>query len=104
MGLFLLTLLVLVAVVETFVEVYAIVTDPERFDWKMVFAGIIGGLFTFLFNLDLLGYLGIQIAFDLPWLHTLLNVVILGVVIMRYSGNLNDVLEWVKALRPDKTT
>lgn len=88
-----------VALVEAIIEAFTMLKD--EFDVKMVIAGGLGGLFAFLFNIDLLGFLGLELVFGGEIPAAIFNVAILGLVFLRHAGNLNNLLEWVKGLRPE---
>lgn len=95
---FLLVLFVVVMLVEAIIE--AITMLIQEFDVKMVYAGVLGMLFTWIFGLDILGFLEIELAVNWPPAALVFNIVVLGLLFIRHSGNLNNLLEWVKGLRP----
>lgn len=96
---FLWYIFVVIVIVEAIIE--AVTMLIERFDPKMAISGLLGMAFAYIFGLDLFAYLQVDIQFDIAWLYEALNVLILGFVFVRYSGNLNDILEWLKGLRPE---
>lgn len=98
---FLTVLFVTIMFVEAIIEAIDMLT--QRFDIKMVYAGVLGGFFSWLFGLNILGWLGISLVVDAEWALVLANVILLAMFFIRWSGSLNDLLEWVKGLRPESS-
>lgn len=92
-------LLVLTAFIEALVYVVKMVKEGEQ-TWKHIFAFFGSGLLLWLFGIDLVAMVGLTFAVVLPvWLYTVLTSFFGAVLIVRYSGNVNDLFDWVNGLR-----
>lgn len=88
----------IVVLVEAVIE--AVTMVKESFNVKMIVAGVLGALAAWFFGLDILGFIGLEAAEKIPEIVVqIFNPLLLGVVFLRYSGSLNDLLEWVNGLR-----
>jgi hypothetical protein len=97
---FFVLLAAVVVLIEAAIEAITMLFNKDTFDIKMVYAGVLGGACAWLFGLDALGYLGLVPVIEYPLVTLGLNIVVLGLFFVRHAGNLNDLLEFIKGLRP----
>ncbi len=95
----LLVLAVLFFLVESLIEMVQKVI--EEFDWRILIAFALGGGGAFFFGFDLLGYLGAAPAIDMPGVVEAVNSFFVGVLVARYSGELNALLEILQGFKVD---
>jgi hypothetical protein len=92
-------LVVAVVLVEAMIE--SVTMLFENFDWKMVASGLLGIAVSWLFGLDVFAFLGIAPVIGIPLVSQIVGLVIMGLLFVRHAGNLNDLLEFIKGLRPE---
>ena len=88
---------ILVMLIEAMIEsVKLFVVD---FSWELVAAFVLGFGGSILFGIDLFELLGVELAFN-GLISTLLGSFILGLLLVRYSGTVNALLDFLKSLKP----
>ena len=90
-------ILVLAALIEAIVESVEIVKDNPT-EWKPYAALVLGGGGAYLFGFDLIGYIGLEPVIN-GIATAILNPILIGVLILRHSGNINKILEFLKYLK-----
>ncbi len=95
-----LELLVIVAVlIEAIIEAFVIATSGEM-NKKQIISFFVGGILLFMFGIDVLTFLGLEFAEVVPlWLGSIVSALIGAVLIFRFSGNFNDLFDWINGLR-----
>lgn len=96
---FLLQLTVLFFLIEAIVEVAQKLV--EEFHWKALAAFLLGALGAVFFGIDLFSYLGVPAAIEIPWLVIVINALFVGVLVARYSGEINALLEILQGFKSD---
>jgi len=92
------TIFVISVLIEAVVETVARAIEAG-FNWKMITAFVLGGFFAYFFGVDLLAAIELVPAVaGMPVVAV--NVLLSGVLFARYSGAANDLLEYLKGLRP----
>ena len=67
---------------------------------KQIVAFFVGGILLFMFGIDVLSFLGLTFAEVVPaWLGSAVSALIGAVLAFRWSGNINDILDWVNGGR-----
>ena len=95
----LLVLAVLFFLVESLIEMIQKVI--EEFDWRILIAFVLGGGAAFFFGINLFDYLGAQPAIEYPGVIAAVNSFFVGVLVARYSGELNALLEILQGFKVD---
>ena len=72
----------------------------EEFSWELVVSFILGFGGSILFGLDLFELLDVELAFN-GMVSMLLGSFILGLLLVRYSGTVNALLDFLKGLKPE---
>ena len=89
-------ILLVAAIAEAIIEcVEMVVAAPT--EWKPYAGFILGGGGAYLFGLDVMVYLGVAPVSDNA--AAILNPVLIGFLIMRHSGNINKIWEFLKYLK-----
>ncbi len=88
---------VLVMLIEAMIESVKLFVGD--FSWELVVAFLLGFGGSILFGIDLFGMLGIELAFN-GLISMLLGSFILGLLLVRYSGTVNALLDFLKSLKP----
>lgn len=92
-------LVIVAMVIEATIETVAQIKE-QGVNWQKITAFVVGGLLSFLFGLDVLSYVGLDIQDNLPpVVGDILNPIFLGIMMARYSGAINDLLDWLNKLR-----
>lgn len=92
-------MLVLIALVEALIHVISMVKEKET-TWKTITAFVGAFVLLWLFGVDLIAEVGLSFAVDLPEVaNTILTSFFGAVLVTRYSGNVNDLFDWVNGLR-----
>ena len=88
---------ILVMLIEAMIEsVKLFVTE---FSWELVASFLLGFGGSILFGIDLFELLDVELAFN-GLVSTLLGSFILGLLLVRYSGTVNSLLDFLKGLKP----
>jgi len=90
---------ILVMLIEAMIESVKLLV--AEFSWELAVAFALGFGGSILFGIDLFELLGVQLAFN-GLLSTLLGSFILGLLLVRYSGTVNALLDFLKGLKPVK--
>ena len=94
MDVFLVVLISLFFIVEAVIEFFD--TLFNAYDHKVVISFILGALGSVFFGIDLLTYLNMPVAINIPWLVIVVNALFLGILVSRYAGNVNGLIEILK--------
>ena len=70
-------------------------------NWKPGVAFLLGALFTPAFGIDMFAEFGFTLAVTGVYLQ-ILNALVVGLLLARYSGKINDLLEWVQTFKAAK--
>lgn len=99
---FIQVLIVVIFIIEAFiqlVEMHKEMILGGEFEYKPILAFILGFGAMFLFQgLNIFEYLGVEITLAGIW-HKVAAAVLLGVLLARYSGQLNSILEVLEGLK-----
>jgi len=93
----LLLISILVVLIEAMIESAKLFVT--EFSWELVASFVLGFGGSILFGIDLFDMLGVEIAFN-GLLSTFLGSFILGLLLVRYSGTANALLDFLKGLKP----
>ena len=93
----LLLISVLVMLIEAMIESVKLFVGD--FSWELVAAFVLGFGGSILFGIDLFELLDVELAFN-GLISTLLGSFILGLLLVRYSGTVNALLDFLKGLKP----
>ena len=96
---FILVLGVLFFLVEALIEM--IEKFRKEFDYKQLLAFAFGAGGAIYFGLDLFAYLDAPSVLDIPGLTLGVNAFFVGVLVARYAGEINGLLEILKGLKDD---
>ena len=88
---------ILVMLIEAMIE--SVKMFIEDFCWELVVSFILGFGGSILFGIDLFELLDVELAFN-GLISTLLGSGILGLLLVRYSGTVNSLLDFLKGLKP----
>ena len=92
-------LVVLAAFFEALVKLVDMVKEGEQ-NWKHIAVFFGSGIFLWLFGVDLLSEVGLAFTVELhEVVYTVLSAFFGAVIVTRYSGNVNDILDWLNGLR-----
>jgi len=97
MNISLFVIFVLAMLVEAIIE--SITLFIEEFHWKLVASFILGAGGSVLFGINLFDVLGVELAFN-GMVATILSAILLGLFLVRYSGSVNSLLDFIKSLKP----
>ena len=99
---FIQVLIVVIFIIEAFVqlvEMHKEMIQEGKFEYKPALAFLLGFGFMFLFQgLNIFEYLGVEITLTGIW-HQVAAAILLGVLLARYSGQLNSILEVLEGLK-----
>ena len=88
--------LLIEAVIEAFVQAF-----DGALNKKQIIAFFVGGILLWAFGIDVVLYLGLVYAPVIPvWVGQIISAFVGAVLIFRFSGNFNDLWEWLNGLRP----
>lgn len=90
-------ILIVAAIAEAVVESIQIVVDDPK-QWKPYAGFAVGAGCAVAFGVNVVGYLGLSTAGS-GWMITALNALLMGALILRHSGNVNKILEFLKYLK-----
>lgn len=93
----LLLISILVMLIEAIIESAKLFFT--EFSWELVASFVLGFGGSILFGIDLFDLLGVDLAFN-GLVSTLLGSFILGLLLVRYSGTVNALLDFLKSLKP----
>ena len=92
------TIIFVSVVIETVVETIDILKEKAG-SWKNLVAGVVGAFAAWFFGIDLLTLAGLTPAPAATGVvTTVINVLLFGLVSMRFSGAANSIIEWVEKL------
>ena len=92
----LINLLVMAVLIEATIETGKILVEQPSWEHFVSFLG--GGVLAFLFKVPFLRYLPINVSFT-GLTSQLVSAFFVGVLMLRYSGKINDLLEWINYLK-----
>lgn len=85
--------------VEAIIEAIVIAASGEM-KKKQIISFFVGGILLFMFGINVLSFLGLNFADVVPaWLASFVSALIGAILAFRWSGNINDLLDWVNGLR-----
>jgi len=89
-------IVVVAILVEALIEtVKIVVAEPS---WEHLVAFVIGGGLAFMFQVPFIEYLPIELFFN-GLVSQILSALFVAVLIVRYSGKINDLLEFLNYLK-----
>lgn len=88
---------ILVMLIEAVIESVKLFVNESS--WELVAAFALGFGGSILFGIDLFELLDVELAFN-GLISTLLGSFILGLLLVRYSGTVNSLLDFLKGLKP----
>ena len=92
-------LFIIALLVEALVAAVVMALDGG-WNKKNVAAFLIGGFFFWLFGVDLVAWLGLEYAVSISeTFASVISAVVGAVLIFRFSGNFNDLFDWLNGLR-----
>lgn len=94
------TVLVLAVLIEALIDaIKRAFTDQATLYWENIVAFVLGGLLAYIVGFDLFGVIGLDVVNGPDWLIALLNAFFSGVLLLRGSGGVNDLLDKLTQLR-----
>ena len=100
MDVFVVSLMALFFLVEALVELIQVF--QEGINIKSLVAFILGGMLAWFFGVDLFSYIGVSpIALIPGWVVMIVNAFFMGVLVSRYAGEINGLLEILKGFKVD---
>ena len=93
----LVSLSAMVIIIEAMIESFKLFVDD--FSWELAVAFVLGFGGSFLFGFDLFQFLGVEPVIN-GLISSLLGSFILGLLMVRYSGTANVLLDFLKGLKP----
>jgi len=93
------SLLLVAVLIEAVITAVSMFLDREV-KTKQIIAFFVGGIFLFLFGIDLLQYMGLTFAEMVPvWVGQVVSYIVGALLIFRFSGNFNDLFDWLNGNR-----
>lgn len=98
-------LFVILALVESFIELVKMGVKTKNAEkgglgWVHLVAFVSGWLLLWLFGIDILLFAGLVMAVNVPaWAGPIISAFFGAVLIVRYTGNLHGLLDWLNGLK-----
>ena len=74
--------------------------EDGKLEWENVSSFVLGWILFWLFGIDLLAFIGLTFAVVMPaWVYSVLVSFFGAVITVRWTGNLNGLVEWIQGLK-----